>query len=217
MKFCFISFLLAPFAVIAADTNEPAALIPAYGELQPTFWELHQIPIIVGVCAVLALAFLFFRVWLRPRPPVILPPDVVACEALAALQGRPEDGKLLSEVSQILRRYVLAAFGLPAVEMTTAEFGNAMAAQEKIGAELALSISEFLRECDERKFSPAAIAPAFDGVACARELISRCETRRRRSAPDPGAAMGRNPADINQPHAVQGSDIAASEDGRTPR
>jgi hypothetical protein len=216
MKICPAIFLLVPLAVVAADMYDPSALIPAYGELPPTFWELHQTPIIIGFFALLAIAFLFLRAWLRPKEPVVLPPEVVAREALAKLQGRPADGKLLSEVSQILRSYVIAAFGLPAAEMTTAEFGNAIAAQENIGSELAQSISEFLRECDQRKFSPARITPSFDGVACVRELVSRSEARRLRSAPVPGAATASNPADMIKPQAAQGSDAAASGDGRTP-
>ena len=73
--------------------------------------------LVVGM-AVIALAVLILWKIFRPKPPVILPPEVLAREALTKLLRQPEDGKLLSEVSQILRRYVIAAFELPAAELT---------------------------------------------------------------------------------------------------
>ena len=161
MKRCLTSFLLLPFAAIAAKTNDLPKLVPAYGELSPTFWEQHQAAIIIASFAFLAFVFLFVKTMLRPESPKILSPETVARQALAKLQGQPEDGKLLSEVSQILRRYISAAFELPAAELTTAEFCAALVANEKIGAELAGTISDFLRECDERKFSPAVRSSAF--------------------------------------------------------
>ena len=50
--------------------------------------------------------------------------------------SRPEDGALLSQVSQILRHYVVAAFDLPPGELTTAEFCRAIAGHARIGPEL---------------------------------------------------------------------------------
>ena len=115
---------------------------------------------------------------------------------------------VLSEASQILRRYVAAAFAWPPAELTTAEFSAALAGDEKIGPELARTLSNFLRECDERKFAPAGVvgvqasacsdsAPATPGTlkrelqpaaVRALELVSAAEARRVRSAPVPGAA-----------------------------
>jgi hypothetical protein len=172
----FILFLL-PVAVFAADTNDLPKLVPAYGELPPTFWEQHQTDIIVSGFAVLAVVVLSLLVMLRPKTPVIVPPEAVARLALSKLQGRPEDGKLLSEVSQILRRYICAAFGLPSAEMTTAEFSATVAIHDKIGGELASTLSSFLRECDERKFSPTSPATHVNAVVRALEFVARSETR----------------------------------------
>ena len=83
MKTFFASFLFLPFAVIAADINVLPALAPAYGEIPPTFWEQHQTTIIIASFAVLAFAFLFVKVMLRPESPRILPPETVARQALA--------------------------------------------------------------------------------------------------------------------------------------
>jgi len=162
-------------------TNAPPKLVPAYGEIPETFWEQNQSTIIVAGFAFLAFAFLFLKVMLRPETPVVLPPDVVARQALSKLQSRPEDGKLLSEVSQILRRYIAAAFELPAAEMTTAEFSAAVAANEKIGKELAQLLLEFLSTCDERKFSPKMTAQPLGALNRALELIGLAEKHRVRS------------------------------------
>jgi len=178
MKWLPATFLLLSAVAKAADTNALPALAPAYGELPPTFWEQHQSAIIMGSFTFLAVAFLFLRVWLRPETPVMLPPEVSAREALTRLLRQPEDGKLLSEVSQILRRYVVAAFELPPGEMTTAEFCATLAGQAKIGAELAQSISGFLRECDERKFSTAPAATPLNAARRALDLVGLAESIR---------------------------------------
>ena len=150
----FLPFIFFAMSVSAqTSTNALPALSPAYPEMPPTFWEQHESAIVVFGFALLAIAFLFLRVWLRPETPVVLPPEVLARDALTQLLRQPEDGKLLSKVSQIMRRYVVAASELPGGELTTAEFSAAIAGSEKIGAELAQTISSFLRECDERKFS----------------------------------------------------------------
>jgi len=172
-----ICFLLAAVAK-AADTNALPALAPAYGELPPTFWEQHQSTMIVGGFALLAVAFLFLRVWLRPETPLVLPPEVLAREALTKLLHQPEDGKLLSEVSQILRRYLVAEFELPPDEMTTAEFCVVIAGHSKIGTELAHSISVFLRACDARKFSTAPAAAPLNAASRALDLIGLAEAVR---------------------------------------
>jgi hypothetical protein len=160
------------------STNALPALSPAYPEMPPTFWEQHEPAIIVVGFSLLAVAFLFLRVWLRPETPMILPPEVLTRGALTQLLRQPEDGKLLSKVSRILRRYVAAAFELPGGELTTAEFSAALAGSEKVGAELAQIISSFLRECDERKFSPDSSSAPLNAVNRALELVQQIEKRR---------------------------------------
>lgn len=174
MKLCLASFLLLPF-VATADTNALTALVPAYGEIAPTFLEQHKAIVIIGV--LLAVALLSFVVWkiFNPKPAPVLPPEKIACDALARLQAQPEDGNVLSEVSQILRRYVGAAFNFPGGEMTTAEFCTNISQNEKIRTELASAISSFLRECDVRKFSPAGGAASVNAVNRALEIVARVE------------------------------------------
>jgi hypothetical protein len=178
MKFCLASFFLSPLAAIAASTNALPALAPAYGEMSPTFWEQDGSAVIIASSALAILAILFVWKFLRPKPVPILPPEIVAREALVKLQRQPEDGKLLSDVSQILRRYVVAVLQFPSGELTTAEFCAAIIINQRLGAELARTVSGFLRECDVRKFSPANSVQPLDAATRALELIQQIEIQR---------------------------------------
>ena len=178
MKFLPASILFLPFAVLAADTNALPALAPAYGQLPPTFWEQHQATVIVVGFAIIAVAFLFLRMWLRPKSQIILPPVVLARQTLENLKSQPEDGKTLSEVSQCLRRYFSDTFNLPNQELTTAEFCAVICRSSQIHAELAATISNFLRECDVRKFSPTKSAQPINAAMRAFELVALAEKQR---------------------------------------
>jgi hypothetical protein len=165
-------------------------LRPPRAEMPPAFWERYGVWVLVAVVLLLLLAG--GLVWLlrRPKAPVIVPPAVQARVALEPLLQQPEDGALLSRVSQILRRYVAAAFGLPSGELTTTEFCGALAGQEQIGPELSTAISAFLRQCDERKFAPLPPAQAFGAVAQVLQLIELAEARRAAVNPVAGAGSG---------------------------
>ena len=165
-------FLLRPFAALAqAAINDLPALVPAYGEISPTFWEQNRTVVIIDVIVFLAVIVAVAWEIFKPKPALVLPPEKIAREALAKLQNQPEDGKVLSEVSQILRRYVGTVFGFPGGEMTTAEFCTAISRHEKIGTEFSGAIASFLRECDVRKFSPANSATPVNAVHRTLELV----------------------------------------------
>ena len=174
--------LLAPaLSLSAASPASPDAippLRPPHAEMPPTFWEQHGMWVVIA--GILLLALVCAAVWFltRPRPPVVVPPDVQARLALEPLREQPEDGALLSRVSQILRHYVAAAFDLPSGELTTAEVCRAIDGHASIGPELSAALSEFLRQCDQRKFSPPAPAPPFSAVAQALKLIDQAQARR---------------------------------------
>ena len=165
--FCF--FTLSGFA--QAAINDLPALVPAYGEISPTFWEQNRTVVIIDVFVFLAVTVAVAWEIFKPKPALVLPPEKIAREALTKLRAQPEDGKLLSEVSQVLRRYVGAVFGFPGGEMTTAEFCVAISGREKIGTELAGATASFLRECDGRKFSSANSATPVNAVNRALELV----------------------------------------------
>ena len=89
-----------------STNGEIPALRPPHAELAPTYWEQHGTAVVL--CGVLFLILVGAAIWFltRPKPPVVVPPEVLARKALEPLGQRPEDGALLSQVSQILRHYV---------------------------------------------------------------------------------------------------------------
>jgi hypothetical protein len=175
-------FLLLTFSTSSicaqTTTNDQPRLVPPYAELPPTFWEQHKIAVLVGGFLFLIAQSIFLWKLLMRLQPVVEPPQNIACAALTRLLDEPEDGRILSEVSQILRRYFGAAFQMPGVELTTAEFITALARNEKIGPVLGESLAVFLRECDVRKFSAAPATPPIDAVERALQLVQQAEARR---------------------------------------
>jgi hypothetical protein len=178
------SFILlhSSFLLLAATNPSAADIIPPLrpprGEIPPTLWEQNRLRVIIAGALLLGLVGVVVWWRRRPRPAVIVPPDAQARRALEPLREQAEDGAALSRISQILRRYVGVAFGLPPGEMTTADFCRAIAGHERLGAELSATLGEFLRSCDERKFAPPAPRPALGAAAHALELIELAEARR---------------------------------------
>jgi hypothetical protein len=165
--------------LFAQPTNDGLPpLAPAYPEMPPPFWELHESIIVVGSLTLLAAAALYLLVRMRNTTPGIVPPGILAHAALIRLQRQPEEGNVLSEISQVLRRYVSTAFALPVGEQTTAEFSAALAGNAKVGPELAQAVCGFLRECDERKFSPANPSVPLNAATRALEMVAQMERQR---------------------------------------
>lgn len=176
---------------VAANFGEPEAipkLQPPHAEIPPTFWEQHGVTVVLGSLVVLGLLGLLIRRIARPLPKLDTPPEARARWALEALHSKPEDGELLSRVSQILRGYFGAVFPLPPGELTTTEFCRAADTCPAIGAELAASVGEFLRECDRRKFASAPPAGEAEAVGRALALVEKGEARRAQFRPAPIAA-----------------------------
>jgi hypothetical protein len=175
----FLLFIFStPSLSAQTSTNALPALVPAYGELPPTFWEQHGSAVLIVAAVALLIAVLVTVLALRPKPASVVPPEIEARRALEEFRSRAEDGAVLSRVSQILRRYFIAVFALPPGEYTTAEFSRAISAHEKIGAELSTAVSNFLRACDGRKFSAAPQSSPSGAVQGALELIGLAEARR---------------------------------------
>jgi hypothetical protein len=162
---------------ISSGDEELSKLRPPRGEIPPTFWERYNIWIIAAALVFLAVVGIMVWIVTRPKPPIIIPAEVRAKQALDPLLTRPEDGLVLSKVSQILRRYIAEAFALPRGELTTTEFCAMIAKHEGIGPELAGSISEFLRRCDERKFTPSPPASPMTAAGTALKLVEAAQVR----------------------------------------
>jgi hypothetical protein len=173
-----IFFSLSLFAQTNSEsTNASLKLLPPYGELPPTFWEQNAPAISFAGLGVVALAI--FVLWLifRTKPKIIIPPEAQAREALQKFREQPEDGAVLSRISQVLRNYFSAAFHLSPGELTTTEFCREISGSERVGAELSNAAADFLRESDARKFSTTAGATKFDAANRALKLVEQAEQR----------------------------------------
>ena len=176
------------FALSAVAQEELPKLQPPLGEIPPTFWEQHGTTVMVSVSVAILLLALVVWLLLRGKPPVVLPPEVQARTALEALLQMPEDGKVISRASQILRRYVQTVFQLPAGEPTTTEFCQLMAGHSDIDEELAKALADFLHQSDERKFKSVSL-PAFGVVSRALRLVEQAEVRRKQRSAEGGLAV----------------------------
>ena len=165
-------------AATAQTTNDIPPLYPPHEEIPPSWWEQHGWSIL-SACVVL-LVFTALAAWrfLRAKPEMVLPPETKARLALEQLRSEPETGAVLSQVSQILRRYLVTVFELPPEELTTTEFCRVLEQSAKVGPELAAAVGKFLCACDRLKFSPTEPPLQFNGAAQALDLVERAELRR---------------------------------------
>jgi hypothetical protein len=170
--FLYSLLLLATPAVFAqSQTNALPNLLPPLAPMQPTFWEQHGIAVLIGGLILTVLVVVGIWRILNPGPQSALLPFIVASKALSKCRARPEDGKVLSEISQVLRRYISAVFGFSPGELTTAELCREFERSEKLTPQLTRDISDFLRTCDERKFSPAVSPEPLNAAGRALQFI----------------------------------------------
>jgi len=182
--FRYLSYACFPFAWVLLDaatssgSDEIPPLRPPRGEIPPDFWEAHRISIVIS--GIILLIIISTAVWffLRTRPKASIPPEVQARQALEALLAQPENGALLSRVSQIVRRYVIGAFGLPPGELTTTEFCEVISKNPPIDEPLSAAISNFLRDCDRRKFALSPDDEPINAVPTALKFVDEAEKRR---------------------------------------
>ena len=88
-EFRVLTFGLALFTLraysatnISAGDDESAKLRPPRVEIPPTFWERYNVWIIVGALVFLALVGIIVWIVTRPKPPIIVPPEVRARQVL---------------------------------------------------------------------------------------------------------------------------------------
>jgi hypothetical protein len=168
--------VLAATNLISSDEIPP--LRPPHAELPPSLWERYGLAIIVLLVGLMVVLGIFVWIITRPKPAALIPPAIRARRELEPLANRAEDGAVLSRVSQVLRHYVAAAFGLPPGEITTAEFCRALIPLDKMGPPVSVPLTDFLRECDRRKFAPnVGGSNPPEAVSRALGFIDACETR----------------------------------------
>jgi hypothetical protein len=162
------SIVCSPFAVFGAIKTEPIPeLRPPRPELPPAAATESPLPWALGGVGVAAVAIAIAWPRRKPVPPPV-PPFIVAQRELHALRMENLPATPVA-VSSVVCRYVVAAFGLPASGVTSAEVIAGLASHGQCGVELTDVLGRFLGECDVAKFAPGA---APQGPA---ELVSRAE------------------------------------------
>jgi hypothetical protein len=212
---------LAFFALsLSAQTpdNGLPPLAPPAPEIKPTYWEQHVATprgAAIHIAGLLLVAGAGVGLWMisRPKPKPMAPVNVATRAALEELKGKPETGEVLGEVSRVLRRYIGTVFKFPPGELTTAEFSAALGADQKIGGELAQRISDFLRACDQRKFSKAPADAPINAAERARALVELAEARHAWW----GRAQARAQTGSGNSQISKKPGVAAPRDGRAPQ
>ena len=94
-----------PLVGYSQITNDIPPLRPLHAEIPPTFWEQHTTS--VSLVGFVLLALIGVAIWFatRPKALVVIPPEVQARGDLESVRKLPEDGRVLSKVSQTVRRY----------------------------------------------------------------------------------------------------------------
>lgn len=184
---CFSFFVSTAFG--ASDEIPP--LRPPRAEFHPSFWEQHGAWLVAAAIIIVAVAAFWIARLRQPTPAPVTPPEEIARRALEPLRGRDEDAALIAEVSQIMRRCVISAFGLPPDELTTGELIKSLQSCRQASPELTDAIGNFLRRCDERKFASSSPAAPIGALTTALQLIAKVETHRRQM---PVAAQTAEPA-----------------------
>jgi hypothetical protein len=149
-------------AVLAQAAQRSGASVPEIRDIVPPL-DVFPYPMWMVVCAALAALLLagvviwLIKRWLRNRPPPLpISPRTIALRRLEALrtQLRSTDPHTFSvAVSDVLRTYVGAAFGLHATQQTSPEFLAAISDSREFSDADRELLSDFLERCDMIKFA----------------------------------------------------------------
>ncbi len=150
-------------------------------------WILPAVLALIALLALLMGLFMRGRKGALPARPIAppIPPHDVALAALKALRerGYAESGQIAlfyTELSQIVRTYIEARFGLKAPEQTTEEFIREATSSRLLSLDHQLLVSEFLEQCDLVKF--ARHQPSLQDMSAA---LAAAERLVRETIPQP--------------------------------
>jgi hypothetical protein len=164
-------------AAITAAPEKIPDLKPPRGEILPTLWEAHGWALgALAVVALLLLAAIVQR--LRQPKPVVLPTlaDRARVE-LTALRAQGDAASINTGAARVLRRFLIAKFGLAGPGLTPDEIAAHLPTNEALTAEL----HRFLHQCDVANFAPATPAPPADAVIV--ETLGLIDTVERQTPP----------------------------------
>lgn len=209
-------------AHVFAQTGGGPATSPGIADIEPPFDVLPYPTWMLALLAAVALLLLALAAWLivrwlrrRPAPPPAMPGEI----ALAALREAEKQLDVLDPyrfsilVSDILRRYVTAQFGLHATEQTSPEFLAAVSRFPQFKPEEKSLLAAFLERCDLIKF--ARIDATRDDsrtlLGQARDFVSHA-SRRNANANASTSTSARVPPPM--PGAAAATAAPASADAR---
>jgi len=180
-----VLLLVSGTSARAADDEIPS-LKPPHGELKPSYWETHPWAMLTSGVVGVGIVFAVVQLIRRPLPGPSPSPTGMARQKLTALRERNEDAAVAAEVSNVLRQYLAASFGMPSVALTTTELSKSLVRDLHIHAELAQTVERFLRQCDQWKFGLIAPLPGGTLANHAIDLIRQLEeSGRHTDAPPP--------------------------------
>lgn len=169
-------------------------LHPPMQELPPTAWEQYGRNVILGTVGAFCAVGLGAAVWFtRRRTEREQDPGEFARAQLHKLEGKPEDGIVLTAASRVVKNYFAAAFGFGGAELTTKEFLRGVMEQSVIATDLRQDTQAFLQECDLRKFSPAAPPAPQPALPRALDIVERAEKARLAQASTQGQSNRETP------------------------
>lgn len=183
----------------------PPDAVPPIRDIEPPLdvfpYPLWQVALAAGLALTVTGAVIWLvGKWLRNRPAPLPPtPREIALAGLREAEGKldtlePHAFSIL--VSDILRRYVAAQFGLRAREQTSPEFLAGVAGSARFSAEEKALLGEFLSRCDVIKFANVAATRAESAalLAQAREFVEHAALTPGQAGavppPLPAAAIG---------------------------
>ncbi len=162
---------------LRAPAPPVALLVPT---LRPLLWALAAAAGLVAAFVLPRLRRARRRAGAEPPPPP--PPDARFARRLDALLARalPERGEarlFFFELSAIVREFLAAATGLPALDLTTAELLERLEREADPRLDLA-ALRRFAERADLVKYARAGAAPVecAAAVTFARELVRRIAT-----------------------------------------
>jgi hypothetical protein len=155
------------------DVPPPEALPPVPSRLQWLPWTGLAA---VGL-ALTAAGWVILRRWMLARR--TLSPDQWALQELTRLQQASITTLNMSDchrlLSDVVRRYLMDRYALPAMRQTTAEFLATMRTSGRLSAEQQAVLYDFLERCDLAKFAPVGASPEEwrEATALARAFVEQ--------------------------------------------
>ena len=149
-------------SVLAQAAPPPSRAVPEIRDIAPPI-DVFPYPMWMVLCAAVAalllagvVIWLILR-WLRNRPPPLpVSPRTIALRRLEALRAQlsSTDPHTFSvAVSDVLRTYVGAAFGLHATQQTSPEFLATISESREFSDDDRQLLANFLERCDMIKFA----------------------------------------------------------------